>query len=197
LESTVDRRWIIVLAVAVAAAGAGIWFGRGVTQTAPGVETLGRSPVPTPATETTGAATMVVHVAGWVETPGLVRLPVGARVGDAVAAAGGIRPGARLTDLNLAQPLTDGEQVAVPAPGSSTPLPGDAGGGEEDDGLVRLNSATAEELERLPGVGPVLAERIVGHREDMGPFERVEDLLEVPGIGEAKLASIRDLVVVP
>lgn len=195
MESTVDRRWTIVLAVAVAAVGAGVWFGRGVTQAAPGMGTLGESPSVTAATETTGAATMVVHVAGWVETPGLVLLPVGARVGDAVAAAGGIRPGARLADLNLAQPLTDGERVAVPGPGGSTP--GDAGGGGGDDGLVRLNSATAQDLERLPGVGPVLAERIVGHREDMGPFERVEDLLEVSGIGEAKLASIRDLVVVP
>lgn len=195
MESTADRRWIIVLAVALAAVGAGVWFGRGVTQAAPGMGTLGESPTVTAATETTGAATMVVHVAGWVETPGLVRLPVGARVGDAVAAAGGIRPGARLTDLNLAQPLTDGEQVAVPPPGGSTP--GGAGSAQGNDGLVRLNSATAEELEGLPGVGPVLAERIVGHREDMGPFERVEDLLEVPGIGEAKLASIRDLVVVP
>lgn len=195
MESTVDRRWIIVLAVAVAAVGAGLWFGRGVTQTGPGNGTVGGSPVLTAATEATGAATMVVHVAGWVEIPGLVRLPVGARVGDAVAAAGGIRPGASLADLNLAQPLTDGEQVAVPGPGA--PASADAGGGEDDDGLVRLNSATAQDLERLPGVGPVLAERIVGHREDMGPFERVEDLLEVSGIGEAKLASIRDLVVVP
>ena len=195
MESTVDRRWIIVLAVAVAAVGAGVWFGRGFTQTGPGTATVGESPVLTAATETTGAATMVVHVAGWVETPGLVRLPAGARVGDAVAAAGGIRPGASLADLNLAHPLSDGEQVAVPGPGG--PTPGDEGGGEEDDGLVRLNSATAQDLERLPGVGPVLAERIVGHREDMGPFERVEDLLEVSGIGEAKLASIRDLVVVP
>lgn len=134
-----------------------------------------------------------VHVAGWVVSPGVVTLPDGALVADAVRAAGGLRLGARGDALNLAAPVTDGQQIVVPGPDHS---PGEVSGSGAT-GLVSLNRATAADLETLPGVGPVLASRIVSYREENGPFQQVEDLLGVPGIGEAKLASIRDLVTVP
>lgn len=133
-----------------------------------------------------------VHVAGWVADPGVVELHEGAIVADAVAAAGGMRRGARADLINLAAPLGDGEQVVVPGPES-----GDVPTAPAGDGVISLNRADAGELEGLPGVGPVLADRIVAHREQVGGFERVEDLLQVPGIGESKLAAIRDLIKVP
>lgn len=133
---------------------------------------------------------IAVHVAGWVTSPGVVSLPSGAIVADAVAAAGGLLPDAATESLNLAAPVNEGEQIVVPGPGSA---PGQTAS-DDGDGLVSLNQGTTSDLETLPGVGPVLAERIVAFREEHGRFETVEDLLEVPGIGEAKLASLRDLV---
>lgn len=131
-----------------------------------------------------------VHVAGWVESPGVVRLPEGSIVADAVAAAGGFRPGASADAVNLAARLSDGEQVMVGGPGETAPE-------ASSDGRVDINRASASELESLPGVGPVLAERIVAYREANGPFHEVEDLLDVPGIGESKLASMRDRILAP
>lgn len=189
-----DRRWLLVAGVGLLSVVSGVWLGRGVRDPAP-------PPVPSMATTTPinpTADTILVHVAGWVVSPGVVEVAPTGRVGDAVAAAGGARPGARLDAVNLAAPLVDGHQVTVPGPDGSSPSA--SGGGSGSGGsseLIRLNSATAADLEALPGVGPVLAERIVAHREAGGAFERVEDLLEVPGIGESKLASIRDLVTVP
>ena len=124
--------------------------------------------------------------------PGLVELAAGARVADAVAAAGGTIAGADLAALNLASPVRDGEQVHIPSGDSSGDRPAGA-----DDGLVHVNRAVAADLEQLPGVGPVLAERIAAFREDHGPFSAPEDLLGVPGIGEAKLAAMRDLIAIP
>lgn len=191
-----DRRWLLVAGVAAVALAAGIAFGRGVS-VAPPVS----PPEPPVAGTDLGvgdqSGTIAVHVAGWVVAPGVVELAEGSRVGDALAAAGGVRPGAPLDTVNLAQPLVDGQQVVVPAPGTGgAPVePGEQG--PTDDGLVSVNLATAAEIEQLPGVGPVLAERIVAHREAHGPFETVEDLLEVSGIGEAKLEALRAAVVVP
>lgn len=138
----------------------------------------------------TSQASIEVHVAGWVMSPGVVRLPEGSIVADAVEAAGGFRPGAQAHSINLAASVRGGDQIFIAGPGSD-PESG------PDEGLVHINRATASDLESLPGVGPVLAERIVAHREDNGPFDEVEDLLDVPGIGESKLASIRDLIRVP
>jgi competence protein ComEA len=139
-------------------------------------------------------AEIVVHVAGAVVRPGLVRVPVESRVADAVAAAGGATPEAALSAINLAAPLSDGTQVVVPVVTS----PGEAQAPAViDDGRVRVNQADAAELDALPGVGPVLAERIVAHRDDNGPFGSVEDLLDVPGIGESKLEAMRESIVVP
>ncbi len=130
-----------------------------------------------------------VHVAGWVLSPGVVQVPEGSIVADAVEAAGGLRPGAVVEGINLAAPVRPGDQIVVPGPRTASV--------EGNDPRVSLNRATAEELEALPGVGPVLAERIVTYREQNGPFTEIEDLLDVPGIGEAILASLRDLVRLP
>ena len=138
------------------------------------------------------AATVEVHVAGWVVRPGVVTVDEDAIVADAIEAAGGMKAGARGDLINLAAPIVAGEQVLVPGPDEDTDG-GSAGGG----GLVSLNRADASALQNLPGVGPVLAGRIVAFRAENGPFDQVEDLLQVPGIGEAKLSSLRDLVQVP
>ena len=154
---------------------------------------FGDSPSPPPPlrvnSQSPEHASLTVHVAGEVASPGLVTVPAGSRVADAIAASGGLLGAADTSALNLAAPLVDGQQVIVRPYGQVLhPLP--------DEG-VRLNTASAEELEAIPGVGPVLAARIVSHRRENGPFAVVEDLLDVAGIGEAKLAALRDSVVVP
>ncbi|MCZ6631201.1 MAG: ComEA family DNA-binding protein [Actinobacteria bacterium] len=137
----------------------------------------------------TVTASIDVHVAGWVVSPGVVRVAPASIVADAIEAAGGLRPGALVDRINLAAPLRSGDQIVVPGPGALVE--------SSEGGLLALNRASANDLEGLPGVGPVLAERIVAYREQNGPFTEVEDLLQVGGIGEAKLASIRDLVRIP
>lgn len=161
------------------------------------------------ATTTSGPAELWVHIAGAVASPGVVRLPGGSRVVDAVEAAGGLRADADPDRTNLAAPLTDGQRVVVPVLGQ--PLPpeltvprGGPGGGEGGSGgpsdgpsgPIDLNTATEAELDTLPGVGPATATAIISHREDAGPFRSVDDLLDVRGIGEAKLEALRDLVTV-
>ena len=134
-----------------------------------------------------------VYVSGWVANPGVVEVAEGSIVADAVEAAGGALDGALLEAINLARPLVTGDHVQIPGPGDSVAV----ASGSDDGGLISPNRAEVSQLEELPGVGPVLAERIVAHREANGPFQAVEDLLDVPGIGEAKLSAIRDLIVVP
>lgn len=136
-----------------------------------------------------GSGTITVHVAGAVAEPGLVSLPPGSRVADAIAGAGGATAIADLGAVNLAEPIDDAGQVVVPVVGE--------GGAPAGDGRVRINSATAEELATLPGIGPVLAQRIVDHRDEVGRFEAVEDLLDVSGIGERLLAGMREQIVLP
>jgi competence protein ComEA len=157
-----------------------------------GAGLMGRAPLP-PEQGASAPSTVVmrdidVHVAGWVVSPGVVTVREGAIVAEAIEAAGGLRVGARPDSINLAEVVGQGDQIIVPGP--------DAGSspGESNDGLLSINRASASELEGLPGVGPVLAERIVAYREEHGRFGEVEELLQVPGIGETKLASIRDLV---
>ncbi|TQN31049.1 competence protein ComEA [Haloactinospora alba] len=138
---------------------------------------------------------LVVHVGGDVDEPGVYTLPTGSRVADAVDAAGGPVAGADSGTLNLARPLVDGEQIllgATPAPAPEAPGP--AVGGKDGTAPLDLNTATAQQLQELPGVGPVLAERIVGHREENGGFTSVEQLHEVSGIGEARFSDISELV---
>ncbi|MGM7420966.1 helix-hairpin-helix domain-containing protein [Cellulosimicrobium sp. CpK407] len=139
---------------------------------------------------------VVVHVVGQVVAPGLVTVAADARVADALDAAGGATAEADLAALNLARTVTDGEQIVVPRPGEAVPAAGSAppSGGSAADGTVDLNTADAAALDALPGIGPVLAERIVAWREENGPFTTVDELGEVSGIGPAVLADVRDLV---
>ncbi|WP_315501914.1 ComEA family DNA-binding protein [Actinomyces radicidentis] len=165
-----------------------------------------------PGAGTSSGSQVVVHVAGAVREPGVVVLAPGARVDDAIDAAGGLLEDADPDQLNLARVLTDGEQVRVPhvgedatawAQGSGTTggasgasgASGTAGTGATGaggSGLVDVNTADATALEDLPGIGPALAERIVAYREEHGPFGSLDDLTDVPGIGDAKLEALRD-----
>ena len=129
----------------------------------------------------TGVGGVTVHVAGAVKSPGLYQLPLGSRVADAVEQAGGVTKKSAADSVNLARELVDGEQILVGASGSSTP----AG--------ISINSASATQLEELPGVGPVLAERIVNHRASNGPFTSVDQLGDVSGIGDSVLEQIRTI----
>lgn len=137
---------------------------------------------------------ILVHVSGQVVAPGLVEVTSDARVADAIAAAGGVTHRADLSGVNLAEPVVDGQQIVVPSSAGQGTEPAM---GATTDSRVRLNDADAAALETLPGVGPVLAEAIIAHRAEYGSFRSVEDLLDVPGIGEQKLASLRDRVIVP
>jgi competence protein ComEA len=148
----------------------------------------------------------VVDVTGRVRQPGVYTLNLGDRVIDAIRRAGGALPGADLTSLNLAELLSDGEQIVVgragdvghasgtTAGGGSSTTGGGAGGGS--GGLVNVNTATLDELEALPGIGPVLAQRIIDYREQHGPFGSVQDLLNVSGIGDSHLSDLEPLVTV-
>jgi competence protein ComEA len=163
----------------------------------------GQAPATGTAMTSTTTGQVVVHVVGQVKRPGLVRLAAGARVADAIAAAGGARPSADLSGLNLARVVVDGEQVQVLAPGEApvagAPGPGTAGGAGAaasgaGGGLVNLNTADLAALDTLPGVGPVLAQRILDWRAEHGRFTSVEELGEVTGIGDKLYAQIRPKV---
>lgn len=134
---------------------------------------------------------VVVDVVGEVRKPGLLHLPAGTRIADAVAAAGGMTPKADDAVVNLAAPLADGEQVVVPARGAGVP---GAGSGAAATAPVDLNSATAEQLDGLPGVGPATAAKIIAFRLEHGPFHSVEELDAVPGIGPARIEQLKGLV---
>ncbi|MFB7758018.1 helix-hairpin-helix domain-containing protein [Streptomyces sp. NPDC056121] len=151
-------------------------------------------------------AGIVVDVSGKVRSPGIHRLPAGSRVADALRAAGGIRPGVDPTGINRARLLADGEQVVVGAPGApggigSGGAAGSAGAagtgagtGAAAAGPIGLNTATAEQLDTLPGVGPVLAQHIIDYRTEHGGFRSVEELREVNGIGDRRFSDLQNLV---
>ena len=174
--------------------------------TAHGEPAEGLPAVGDPGTGETASGPVVVHVAGLVTNPGVQTLPAGARVADAVEAAGGALPDAWLDAVNLARPLSDGEQLLVPprpgpgepqvppAPAAGPGSPGDAGGGVGPAETLDLNRASAQELEALPGIGPVMAARIVEHREANGPFTAVGQLRQVRGIGEKTFQELAPLV---
>jgi competence protein ComEA len=213
------QRVAVALLVLLALVGAGVVWARatprpagppgGQDAAAPADQTLPRAAPDTSAGAGSPAGTgptagagpgasgqVAVHVAGRVRHPGLVRLPAGSRVQDAITAAGGVSSGADLDAVNLARRLTDGEQVRVPGPGDPAPPPPDAAAGPATPSApLDLNTATIEQLDTLPGVGEVTAGRIVAYRS-AHPFTTVDELLEVPGIGQRRFEQLKDLVTV-
>jgi competence protein ComEA len=167
-------------------------------------------PSPAAAGSTQAAASpvpdVVVYVCGAVRSPGVVRLPAGARVTDALELAGGPTAAAELAAVNLAAPVADGEQILVPergaaavatAPGgSSSGAPGTAAAGSTPGALVNINTASLEELDSLDGVGPSTAQKIIDYRTANGGFRTIEEIKEVPGIGDAKFAAMQASITV-
>jgi competence protein ComEA len=136
---------------------------------------------------------VLVHVVGAVRVPGLYELPEDSRVDDAIREAGGAKAKAALELVNLAAPVADGQQVVVPARGGLAAAPAGSPG-STSGGKVHLNSATLEELDTLPGIGPVTAQKILDYRTAHGAFQSVDELDAVPGIGAARLAQLKPLV---
>ena len=212
----------LVAAVAAVLAAIGVWRDRPVAEAPPALTVAGAAgagsfgeqaggPAPPPGRPPTTGAQLVVSVAGKVRRPGLVKLPDGARVADAIAQAGGPLRGADLTPLNLARRVADGEQIVVglplppgsldaapssgaPAGLAGGPAGGGAGAGGTGTGKIDLNRATVEQLDTLPGVGPVTAQRILDWRARHGRFSSVEQLREIEGIGERRFSQLRDQV---
>ncbi|MCX5259087.1 helix-hairpin-helix domain-containing protein [Streptomyces canus] len=147
-----------------------------------------------PSTAGPAGAEIVVDVGGKVREPGIQRLPAGSRVADALKAAGGVRPGTNTDALNRARFLVDGEQVIVGGPAAPAPGPGGPAAGGPAAAPVSLNTATVDQLDTLPGVGPVLAQHIVDYRTQHGGFRSVDELREVNGIGDRRFADLRNLV---
>lgn len=133
---------------------------------------------------------VVVYVCGYVKEPGVYSLPADARAGDAVKAAGGFLAEADTEYINLAETLADGEKLRIPSKREAAA--GSAVSAEADDGLVNINTADAEALETLPGIGPAKAEAILAYREEQGGFTVIEDIMLVPGIKEAAFSRIKD-----
>jgi competence protein ComEA len=168
-------------------------LGAGTTTVAP------LPPPPTPGAGVTGlpAARVVVDVVGAVRRPGLYRLEHGSRIADVVARAGGATRKADLSQVNLAAPLADGEQVVVPRRGVAVAGPGagtGGAGGAPSTGPVHLSTATLDQLDSLPGIGPVTAQKILDYRVKHGAFTSVDELDAVPGIGPSRMDQLRDLV---
>lgn len=187
----------VVLVVAGVLAAQHFWSARPRSVRAPQTVRAAAVVPPSSPPSAVGAATatdrVVVDVGGKVRRPGVLRLPAGSRVADALRAAGGVEPGADTTALNRARVLMDGEQVVVgvPAPpGAVAPTGGPARPAEP----IGLNTATAEQLDTLPGVGPVLARHILDYRTEHGGFRSVDELREVNGIGDRRFADLRPLV---
>jgi competence protein ComEA len=201
-----DRRelaGLLVVAVLIVA-GATLWYVRSLPSSVNIDATAGGrgsdplaavAPSPTP-------ALIIVDVAGWVRRPGVYEFRQGDRVIDAIRMAGGARHGADLMSINLAAPLTDGQQIVVLRRGRAGPGGPVGAGGSGPPGtggaepLVNLNTATMDQLESLPGIGPALAQRILDYRQEHGPFRSVEDLTNVSGIGDKRLADLRSKVTV-
>jgi competence protein ComEA len=166
-------------------------------------------PTTSPSASSATTTTLVVAVEGKVRHPGLVRLPPGSRIADAIDAAGGAEPGTDLSFVNLAQKVVDGELIVIgmaPPPGAATTTgtgtsggpggTGGAGGAAQPGAPINLNTATEADLDTLPGIGPALAQRIIDYRTQHGAFRSVDELRNVSGIGDAKFAEIKDLVTV-
>ena len=202
--SSLSRAELVGLGVVVVVTlgGVGLWYTRSLpkpvaVRTTAAPAAFGSPGDPPAASPTPSPVPVFVDVAGWVRRPGVYEFTSGQRVIDAVDAAGGPRPGADLTSLNLAAPLADGTQILVPRPGvpslgaGSGTVPGSDGGA-----LVNVNTADATALETLDGVGEVIAAAIIEYRTQNGPFTSVDQLEDVSGIGPSTLEGIRDSVTV-
>ncbi|WP_343237939.1 ComEA family DNA-binding protein [Streptomyces sp. SID2999] len=208
----VERRGVVALGVmlvlAAVLAGQHFWAGRTESVSAPQV--VREAPVRVKGAEGSGAgaagagsvvasaspgAQIVVDISGKVRDPGIRRLPSGSRVADALKAAGGVRPGVREEGLNRARFLVDGEQIVVGASGAPPPVGAGAGAvapaGGGPSAPVSLGTATVEQLDTLPGVGPVLAQRIIDYRTQHGGFRSVDELRQVDGIGDRRFSDLR------
>lgn len=199
MESSVSSRSLLVFcSVLSLIVGAVIGYftphprGRPITVATP-EPTATPTPTPTP-------APLRVYVSGAVQTPDVYLLPAGSLVRDAIRAAGGPAPDADLNRINLARELLDQQQIYVPRQGEESPVPTISEGVPHRTAStaprININTATAEELQQLPRVGPTLAQRIVAYREMYGPFRTPEDLMRVSGIGETVFAAIRDYITV-
>ena len=188
----VSRRQALVLAavaLALLAVAGRTLAGAGAATETPPAALVSEPAAPVPK--------LVVHVAGAVREPGVYRLPEGKRVADAVARAGGATASGDTAAVNLAAPLADGVQVFIPGKASRPGSPAGSSSGADGDApvaRVSLSSATVEQLDALPGIGPVTAQKIVEHRSAHGGFSAVDDLDAIPGIGPARLEQLRELV---
>ncbi|MGW6024916.1 helix-hairpin-helix domain-containing protein [Streptomyces sp. NPDC055099] len=207
---------LVVLALAAVFAAQHFWAGRTQPVRAPDVvgaaPDRAAEPSPSPGAPPSaegggrpasgpGGARIVVDVSGKVRSPGILRMPAGSRVADALKAAGGVRPGADTDGLNRARLLVDGEQVVVGAPATAPAAPAAPGAGAAAGATgaspaapIGLSTATAEQLDELPGVGPVLAQHIIDYRTEHGGFRSVDELREVNGIGDKRYADLQNLV---
>ena len=190
----------LIVVLVLTLGGAGLWYMRSLPRPiqvaeAPGVGQVAGAVAASPGASPS-AASVIVDVAGWVKQPGVYELTAGDRVIDAIERAGGARKGAELAALNLAAPLIDGSQILVPRTGATSGTPGSGGSAPGGTALININSASAVELEALPGIGEVLAATIVQYRTENGPFASVDQLEDVSGIGPSTLEDIRDFVTV-
>jgi len=192
--------WSAAYGVVCGLLGAGILF---LVTRPPRGEAVALRPPPTP-------APLVVYVTGAIVQPGLYQLQMGSRMADAVEAAGGFTVNANEQAVNLAAPLADGQRIQIPTllptPGQSNPLTPLTPQGNSQTrstplnpvppGLVNINTATLEELDTLPGIGPITAQKIIDYRESNGPFKKIEDIQNVRDIGPVTFEKIKDLITV-
>ena len=193
--SDLQRRaiyFVLALSLAVGAIFFSLAHGNAAAPAAPTI-----SPLPTYSLPPLPPALVVVDVAGKVKHPGIYKLPQGSRAINAIKAAGGQLRGVSLTDINLAEILTDGQQIIVGAPAVSTASKSKksrAAGGKITSGTININSATAAQLEQLPGIGAVMAARILAYRKAHGAFATIDDLTKVGGLGKSKFANLKNFV---
>ena len=192
-----DRIAIAALATALVGIALGVWLLLGIGATAappaePVLDPFGEASAPAPSL---GSEVLVVDVEGAVTRPGIIELPAGSRVADAIEAAGGYATDVDLVaaaaQVNLAAVVRDGQQIVVPVIGAASA--GGGSGGDTSGGLVNLNSASAEALDALPGIGPVTVEKIVAAREEQ-PFSSLDELVTRKVLTNAQLEKVRDLV---
>jgi competence protein ComEA len=192
-----ERRWTVVLLACLAVAAGGAWLHASAHA---GVSPPGGSVPRARPSESIAvsapAAEVVIDVVGAVRHPGLQHMASGTRIADAITAAGGAQSNADVEQLNLAARLVDGERIVVPRHGEIAPASSDPRTNGASNAPVDLNTATADQLDALPGVGPATADAIIRDRDAHGPFHSVDDLARVRGIGPAKLDQLRDLVTV-